>query len=525
MNNLTKITILLLLGVGGYYGYQWYAHSKIKKEEVIERSLDLQTLALSEPGKCLNLLQNLWEDNKYTSEELMLFAELSLDTPNYTASDELFIQLNKILSNDPDCEALSACFEYVRGNTLQAVDQLNRLQIDYPKNQRVIYELNKIFWVNGVLEDRIRAKVALRDLGNFEGKWSYKALRVLCFTPPGPGFLKEDLEQAIKDLKTHALITSNDFLKCLELEIALSEEFNLSQAITEAKEHLNDPVRPEDLGFWLIKRSRPSDALDVVSEQISLENKTAFFARFQGMLETNRTTEAKTLLNQCRSILSEEEALRAQTYWSISIGKKNPLTDYLEGAKSMNSAESLLDVARLALLSNRFQLAVDAFEKAWEIDPDTFGLDQANQYLQISLAMRNTRRAHNITQNLHARFPYKFGNSNNHCYLSLLLGEDPKTMEIEAERITSSFPQNPSFLSTLALAKTLNGKYQEAYDAMNQRRGQRLIHGERALMAVILQNIDRQEDAQKISSSLEEQRMLPEEWEMLKKHKLIKPKG
>jgi hypothetical protein len=74
------------------------------------------------------------------------------------------------------------------------------------------------------------------------------------------------------------------------------------------------------------------------------------------------------------------------------------------------------------------------------------------------------------------------------------------------------------------LAKTMNGKYQEAYDAMNQRRSQRLIHGERALMAVILQNIDKQEDAQKISFSLEEQRMLPEEWEMLKKHKLIQLK-
>ena len=36
---------------------------------------------------------------------------------------------------------------------------------------------------------------------------------------PGPGFLKEDLEEAIKDLKSHDLITSNDFLKCLELKL------------------------------------------------------------------------------------------------------------------------------------------------------------------------------------------------------------------------------------------------------------------------------------------------------------------
>ena len=524
MNYLTKITLLLLLGVGGYYGYLWYGQKKIKKVEVIERSLNLQTLALSEPEKSLNLLQNLWKDKKGSAEELLLLAELSLDTPSHTPSEELIVQINEMLPNDPNSKVLSACFEYVKGNTLEAVAQLNRLQIEYPQNQRVMYELNKIFWVNGAWEDRIRAKVALRDLGNFEGKWSYKALRVLCFTSPGPGFLKEDLEEAIKDLKSHDLITSNDFLKCLELEIAVSDGFDMDSAINEAKVHLNNPVRPEDLGFWLIRRSRPTDALNVVTDQIAQGSKTGFFARFQGMLETNRTTEAKFLLKQCREILTEEEVLRAQTYWAISIGKKNPFADFLAGAKSMNSATSLLDVARLALLSNRLELASDAFAKAWEVDPSSFGLDQANQYLQISLSTRNTKQAHNITKNLHARFPYKFGNANNLCYLSLLLGEDPQRMEKEAERIIRSFPQNPSFLSTLALAKTMNGKYQEAYDAMNQRRSQRLIHGERALMAVILQNIDKQEDAQKISFSLEEQRMLPEEWEMLKKHKLIQLK-
>ena len=525
MNNLTKITLLILLGVGGYYGYLWYSQIEIKKVEVMERSMELETLALSEPGKCLSLLQNLWKDKKSSAEELLLLAELSMDTPSHTPSDKLIDQITKLLPNDLNSKVLSACFEYVKGNTLQAINQLNRLQLEYPNSQRATYELNKIFWVSGAWEDRIKAKVALRELANFEGKWSYKALRVLCFTPPGPGFLKEDLEQAIKDLKSHELITSNDFLKCLDMEIAVSEGFDIDSAITEAKVHLDNPVRPEDLGFWLIKRSRPNDALDVVTEQIALDNIKGFFARFQGMLETNRTTGAKKLLNQYRVNLSNADELRAQTYWAISIGKKNPLSDYLFGAKSINSAESLLDVARLALLSNQSALAVEAFGQAWEIDPDTFGLDQANQYLQISLSMRNTKQAYDITKNLNARFPYKFGNANNLCYLSLLLGEDSQSMEKEAERIIRSFPQNPSFLSTLALAKTMNGKYQEAYDTMSRRRGQILLHGERALMAVILQNIDKQEDAQKISSSLEEQRMLPEEWAMLKKHNLIKPKG
>jgi hypothetical protein len=49
-----------------------------------------------------------------------------------------------------------------------------------------------------------------------------------------------------------------------------------------------------------------------------------------------------------------------------------------------------------------------------------------------------------------------------------------------------------------------------------------LIHGERALLAVILKAAGNIEDAQKIVRGLQEQRMLPEEWALLEKYGLIK---
>ena len=506
-------------------GYDWYIQKSIKSKFVEERSQNLEILALSEPQKCIEILTGLWKNKKNTTEELLLLAELILDDPTNTPPDDLFSFIKETSSDDPDSEVLLACLEYISGNTLNAINQLNRVQIENPKNLRAQYEFNKILWVNGALEDRIRAKVVLKDLAEFEGKWSYKALRVLCFTPPRSGFLKEDLEEALLNLKCHSLVTSYDYLKCLELQTTLDNEYSLQEAIAEGKAKLHDPVIPEDLGLWLISRSRPDDVLDVVTEQIALEKKSAFFARFQALLETNRTKEAKDLLNKFRGRLTQEESLRAQTYWSVAIGKKNPFADFLTGAKSLNSAESLLDVARLAMLANRLDIAIQAFDNAWDIDCNSFGLDQANQYLQISLSLRNTNQAHEITKSLLDRFPYKFGNANNHCYLSLLLGEDPEPLEKEAQRIIRFFPSNPSFLSTLALAKILNGKFLEAFEAMNRRSDQRLLHGERALMAVILQNIKKEEDAQKLSSSLVEERMLPEEWALLKKYNLVKSKG
>ena len=123
--------------------------------------------------------------------------------------------------------------------------------------------------------------------------------------------------------------------------------------------------------------------------------------------------------------------------------------------------------------------------------------------------------AHQITGNAKARFPYKYGNLNNHCYLSLLMGEDPKGLESEAERIVLAFPANPSFYSTLALAKVLVGKPEEAFEAMRARGRSPMLNGERALMAVILAGVGKKEDARTLAKGLTAEKMLPEEWALL----------
>jgi hypothetical protein len=206
----------------------------------------------------------------------------------------------------------------------------------------------------------------------------------------------------------------------------------------------------------------------------------------------------------------------------IALGKNSAISEFLQDSKTLKSASSLLDVSRLALLKGRGDLAYQAFQSAWRIDPQVFTLSQANQFLQISLSSRNTQEAQEITGEIKQRHPDKFGNANNHCYLSLLIGEDPEPLEKEALRIVQAFPGNPSFLSTVALAKLLTNQPAEALAVMNQRGSTPLIHGERALLAVILKEAGNIEDAKKIARGLQEQRMLPEEWAMLGKYGLVK---
>ena len=106
-------------------------------------------------------------------------------------------------------------------------------------------------------------------------------------------------------------------------------------------------------------------------------------------------------------------------------------------------------------------------------------------------------------------------------YLSLLIGDDVETQEKESIRICDAFPGNPSFLSTLALAKLLGGKPKEALEVMRNRGSVPLIHGEKAMLACILDAVGKKEDAKKLATGLQETRMLPEEWSLLQRHGLV----
>ena len=206
----------------------------------------------------------------------------------------------------------------------------------------------------------------------------------------------------------------------------------------------------------------------MVSPVNALADDPAFFARFQALLETNQSTEAEQLLVQATH-LSEPRFLLAQTYLRIAEGDEGALAQFLEEAIELGSASSLLDVARLALLQGKGKISHQAFQAAWSVNPATFNLSQANQFLQISLKLRKTGDAQKITAEIKRKNPQKFGNANNHVYLSLLMGEDPAFLENEAQRIVDAFPGNPSFLSTLALSKLLTDQPSEALEVMRQR--------------------------------------------------------
>jgi hypothetical protein len=520
MNLLTKLLVLVgvgCLGAWGYFNFQSNAEKEIITEK---RYLSLLTNSLSDPSGTIDNLDELLGSSKITNNELLLLTELILDSPEKSI-DPYLPKLSEKL-NDPsvDWQVLSAVVQYHEGRIAETLTKLQKVAEENPANRRVSYEYNRARMSAGSVEERIAAKLKLFDLAKSDDRWAYKSLRVLAYSSPMRGLTQRDVRRASKELRTHALVQPADFLTASGILLSMQESNQIEAFLQETQQLGKDLVSVDELGSWFGRIGRPDLALQVVSTQKAFADDPAFFARFQALLETNQTEQADQLLGQATH-LSEPRLLLAQTYLKISQGEPGALARFFEEAKELNTVSSLLDVARLALLQGNGDVSLQAFQAAWSIDPASFNLSQSNQFLQMSLKLRKTQDAQKITAEIKRKNSQKFGNANNHVYLSLLLGEDPAVLANEAQRIVDAFPGNPSFLSTLALSKLLLDQPGEALEVMKQRGRTPLIHGERALLACILMADGKKEDAQELSKGLEENRMLPEEWALAQRYGLV----
>jgi len=523
MTNLNRIILgLLFLGclVGSYYFFQ----SKDKQTRVENLRLqEIELLGVESGSAAIEKLSELNAEGVISLEEKKLLAELLVDSPEFSPNRDVLDALISEKPDDPDIRVINACYSFMEGNFSESLSELRELKDQFPANVRAQFEYHRRVFTFMSIEERLVSKNKLGELARRTDRWGYKSLQVLCFSPPKRGYLKEDLIASIDALLAHKMVTSIDFLKGCELEMAVSENFEVKDFLQRADRILGDQVEALDYGAFLIRLGLPEKALSVVSLEMAQQRREGFFIRLMGLLETRQHQEAEDLIARSRKILSSDDLSLSAIYLSVAKGRKGAVREALNDGSQFQSVSALLDLARLALMQGLGDEALDAFDRAWELSGQDFSISQANQYLQLCLAAKQTEKSRMITKSLYERFPQKMGNANNFCYLSLLLGVDIKRAEDELNRINREVPNNPSFLSTQALAKVLAGNAKEALEIMQRRNTPLLNGGERALMAVILDHLGERENASKMAATVRKKQVLPEEWKLLLNRKLVEP--
>jgi len=517
---LSKLALWSIFLCATGLGVFFYLESKNSKKIVDNQVAELQGRVLPETKSIIQILGQIREERQLSENELLLFAEAILDGANPNLIETVLSEMKERASFDPYLLALEGCLLHLQGKTREALIKLEKNLEKYPNHRMSRFHQLRLLWSFGQTDDRIIAKKGLFEMGELDDRWGYRALSSLCFSSRRDGFLIPDVLKAIERLQSHSLVTSLDYIYAAERRLSVEGNLSPKDIFKSLNEVISKPVDPVDLGLWCVAMGMPQEALELSRAHSNGFDIRFFWVQFPSLLETQEIQEARNLRKQANDLLTPADCVRADAYLAMVSDSAFELSEWLKAHGEYKNADALLGLARLALMTQNGKAAYEIFQAAWELDDQSFSISQANQFLQISLTARRTKLAREITSSLLNRFPHKFGNANNYCYLSLLLGIDVEKMEIEAERIANLFPRNPSFLSTLALAKLKVGKTEEALNAMRARGPNSLISGERALLAVILKKFGSSDRAKELALGLQEQRMLPEEWALLIEHGL-----
>ena len=212
MSLLTKLLVLVGIGCVGLWGYFYLQSTAEKVVATEQRYQELLNKSVSEPSGTIDSLDELLGSSEITNNELLLLAELILDSPE--KSIDLYLPKLSEKLNDPsvDWQVLSAVVEYHEGRIAEALTKLQKLVEENPANRRASYEYNRARMSAGSVEARIPAKLKLFDLAKSEDRWAYKSLRVLTYSSPVRGLTQRDVVRASKELRTHILVQPTDFL-------------------------------------------------------------------------------------------------------------------------------------------------------------------------------------------------------------------------------------------------------------------------------------------------------------------------
>jgi hypothetical protein len=402
-----------------------------------------------------------------------------------------------------------------------ATADLQRLAIlleQDPHNDHLRLTAARINLSIGSLEERIKAKTILHEISLGKDAISKQALETLAFSPISMGIYPEDLTEAAHKLHKHPLTTPVEYLRATEVLSGLMQPEERKELVQATFQHLRSRDKPL-LAEWLIGRGLALRTLDLVDEKEAINSPGLFFPRFKALLQTGTTDKAHGLLQDAEKILSPGEKARANAYLGKALGDPEAVAKFINWAMQAKAPLALVEAGRLALLSHDGNAARQAYATVLDLDPDALGQDECGQLLQLALNARDTPLALRTVKILRDRHPGRLGNRNNATWLALLLAEDPVPLEHEAESIVNTVSSNPNFLSTLALAKLLTGKPDEAIQAMRRRGGAPLLQGEKALLASVLFAQGKDVEARKWSKDLSSNRMLPEEWLLLQKFK------
>lgn len=367
-------------------------------------------------------------------------------------------------------------------------------------------------------QDNDRSRELLRQLAlEGEPEAARKALRRFCELPRlTPG--ERDFA-----IRRWAVLALSDDDHLLALELRLEEELAQRETIAEEAKRYFDLSEGSELvrlGRWYNWQGLYAATLDLISEEAALGRNDLFLIRLDALALVKDWESVRSLLDKSRIPLQRyaEEVFRMRSFLELG--------DQTRAAIAWNHA---LQAARgdaqqlrfLARYTDRLDLWAYSEEALW-------ALSEAPGYKRMSyLAIigfherrKETRQVRQALTAMRRDFPHDYAVANDWAYYSLLLRSRVDEAKTLTEELIALNPNQLSHRMNHVLGLVQDDRFTEAMSYLETLIVPNWFAIEssrwKALVAVVLWRVGRQDDASRLLRTVNLDRLMPEELFLVK---------
>lgn len=494
--------------------------------EVLRTNITFLTRTTNDPRSLIYIIKRLMASGQAELGDYLILGRAHIALGEVQEARHLYAALSPAERDARYGLELLAQILRAEGRPNEAQDTLRRALLITPEDPDSKFRLALLDYENAFPEIQNRARATLWELVSNQGKIS---LAAITFLARDKNLTAQEADRLLIVSNAHPEAGPQHRLEILSAIIRLSPHRREEILDAEIARYEGKNL-PEMTGIiaWLAREKQHTRILKMVPPQVAMQSKEIFPFVAQALGEEGRWADLRRLLTGGDSLpvaRARVQVWLAQAAIKLSPTDRNTPRQHLESAVEAaiktNDFPSIGAAAQVGEEQGLYELALRCYERIANGSPQ-HETDMLEKIYELALRMRDTARLFQVSQQLNDRHPDSGIYRDRVHYLSLLTGARLESVSRSLEtrdeesRIEGQTTRMPTaFLRALAAYRFRDAAALQASLPALAPDLSRLTPGQRAVVAGLLRSVGRETEAFRLSESISDTLLLPEERRLL----------
>ena len=494
--------------------------------KILRTNLTFLTLTNNEPRSLIYILNRLIAAGQTEPNDVLILGRSHIALGEVQEARVLYAALSPAEKEmRPGLELLAQILR-AEGRPNEAQDTLRRALLSTPDDTEAKFRLALLDYENAFPEIQNRARAIMWELVSNHGKIS---LAAITFLSRDKNLTALEADRLLSAANAHPEAGPQHRLEILSAIIRLSPHRREEILDTEVARHEGEslPNMTAIIG-WLAREKQHTRILKLVPLQVATQSKEIFPYFAQALGEEGRWADLRHLLTGTDNLPVAHA--RVQVWLAQAAIKLSPsdrstprqhLENAVEAAIATKDYASLAAAAQVSEEQGLYELAIRCYDRI-ATDNAEREVDMLEKIYELTLRMRDTARLLQISEKLSRLLPTSGIYRDRVHYLDLLIGYrlEKVSQAIETRDEESLIEGQTTRLPTAFLLALTAHRFRDAAAVETHLPAiavdmSHLSPGQRAVVAGLLRSVGREADAFRLSESISDTLLLPEERTLL----------